>query len=171
MPNKATCTTEFSEVEVPQEFICPLTLEVMVDPVVNKHKQAYERSAIVEWVGQHGTCPLTRRPCRVAEFFTYHQLRMKISAFHLVHGMMLPSSAAECDSKCKHHSEGDSSHKLVQMFLNFSEEDHKKMGQNRQRRESSGATTWRSTIGTSEVPVSSHGGRRLRAPRLLRLRA
>lgn len=39
-----------SGVKVPDEFYCPLTLEIMRDPVVAEDGMSYERSAIMAWV-------------------------------------------------------------------------------------------------------------------------
>lgn len=41
---------------------CPITLERMVDPVIDPDGNTYERSAIENWIRAHGTSPLTRRP-------------------------------------------------------------------------------------------------------------
>ena len=36
--------------EIPDRFFCPLTLEVMQDPVVTRFGNNFERKAIVEWI-------------------------------------------------------------------------------------------------------------------------
>jgi hypothetical protein len=41
------------------ELVCPITLELMVDPVVASDGRTYERAAIEEWLGGHSTSPLT----------------------------------------------------------------------------------------------------------------
>jgi U-box domain len=60
------------KVEVPEEFICPITLEVMSHPMLfRKTGHNFERSAIKAWLRKQGhhhpsgkstTCPLTRLP-------------------------------------------------------------------------------------------------------------
>jgi hypothetical protein len=45
---------------VPDEYICPITQVVMVDPVLGSDGRSYERSAITEWLRTHNTSPLTR---------------------------------------------------------------------------------------------------------------
>ena len=42
-------------------FICPITAEIMVDPVVDPDGNSYERQAIETWLARHGTSPITRR--------------------------------------------------------------------------------------------------------------
>ena len=41
------------------ELVCPITLELMVDPVVAADGRTYERAAIEEWLSEHDTSPLT----------------------------------------------------------------------------------------------------------------
>ena len=46
-----------------EHFICPITQEVMVDPVIGSDGITYERSAITAWFSSgHNTSPLTRQP-------------------------------------------------------------------------------------------------------------
>jgi hypothetical protein len=46
--------------EVPEEFLCPITCEVMLDPVIAEDEQTYEREAILTWVRTNQTSPMTR---------------------------------------------------------------------------------------------------------------
>ena len=46
----------------PDAFVCPLTLEPMLDPVVTCDGQTYERKAIEEWFARSATSPLTGQP-------------------------------------------------------------------------------------------------------------
>jgi U-box domain len=63
----------------PSAFVCPLTLEVMRDPVVSRYGQSYERGAIMEWLAAgNETCPMTRQPLRMSGLISNQQLRMKI---------------------------------------------------------------------------------------------
>jgi hypothetical protein len=48
--------------EAPHEYLCPITHDVMHDPVMTEDGQTYEREAITTWVGLHHTCPMTRKP-------------------------------------------------------------------------------------------------------------
>ena len=43
----------------PKEFICPIGLDVMIDPVVAADGHSYERQLITEWLSKHETSPLT----------------------------------------------------------------------------------------------------------------
>ncbi|KAM5562750.1 U-box domain-containing protein 15-like [Rosa sericea] len=45
---------------IPNEFLCPITLEIMTDPVIVATGQTYERACIQKWLGSnHHTCPKT----------------------------------------------------------------------------------------------------------------
>eukprot|EP00299_Pterocystis_sp_00344_P018317 c9148_g1_i3.p1 GENE.c9148_g1_i3~~c9148_g1_i3.p1 ORF type:complete len:188 (+),score=39.82 c9148_g1_i3:434-997(+) len=47
--------------QIPQLFICPITQEVMTDPVSAADGFVYERSAIESWLGLNSTSPMTRQ--------------------------------------------------------------------------------------------------------------
>jgi hypothetical protein len=51
----------------PDEYLCPITCELMEDPVMTEDGQTYEREAIVTWVTSAGTSPMTRQ--RMANMF------------------------------------------------------------------------------------------------------
>jgi len=44
---------------VPPQFICPITSEVMRDPVMTSDGHAFERAAIERWLSNHQTSPMT----------------------------------------------------------------------------------------------------------------
>mmetsp|Transcript_28743 Transcript_28743/g.37726 ORF Transcript_28743/g.37726 Transcript_28743/m.37726 type:complete len:759 (+) Transcript_28743:142-2418(+) len=48
--------------DIPLTFICPITQELMKDPVIDNDGNSYEREAIEDWVRQNGTSPITRAP-------------------------------------------------------------------------------------------------------------
>ncbi|KAH6559334.1 hypothetical protein KP509_1Z013500 [Ceratopteris richardii] len=45
---------------VPDDFRCPISLELMRDPVIVATGQTYERASIERWLEGHRTCPKTR---------------------------------------------------------------------------------------------------------------
>ena len=65
-------------IEIPEHFICPITQELMTDPVVTRYGQSYERSAIIEWIAKGKDCPLTRQPLSLSGIITNHSLRSQI---------------------------------------------------------------------------------------------
>ncbi|KAJ1445654.1 hypothetical protein M885DRAFT_414912, partial [Pelagophyceae sp. CCMP2097] len=46
----------------PSEFVCPITLTMMRDPVLCADGHSYERRAIDGWLRAHATSPLTNLP-------------------------------------------------------------------------------------------------------------
>ncbi|KNA03839.1 hypothetical protein SOVF_205300 [Spinacia oleracea] len=51
-------TIKIPTIETPQEFLCPITLEIMTDPVIVATGQTYERESIRKWLdSSHRTCP------------------------------------------------------------------------------------------------------------------
>jgi len=48
--------------QLPHSFYCPITSEVMVDPVICDDGHTYERSAITQWLTNHDTSPITNLP-------------------------------------------------------------------------------------------------------------
>lgn len=52
---------------VPEEFFCPISLEMMRDPVTTTSGQCYERAAIQAALCSRPEDPMTRGPCTVAD--------------------------------------------------------------------------------------------------------
>ncbi|KXZ54121.1 hypothetical protein GPECTOR_5g222 [Gonium pectorale] len=48
--------------QIPPSFLCPLTRQLMSDPVVAADGITYNRPAIAEWLRQHDASPVTRQP-------------------------------------------------------------------------------------------------------------
>lgn len=65
-------------IEIPDAFVCPITQELMTDPVVTRYGQSYERSAIVEWIAAGKDCPMTRQKLSLSGIITNHSLRAQI---------------------------------------------------------------------------------------------
>ena len=47
---------------IPNEFLCPISLEIMRDPVICKDGHTYERAVILKWLETNSVSPLTRTP-------------------------------------------------------------------------------------------------------------
>lgn len=47
---------------LPNSFKCPLTLEIMFDPVLDAEGNTYERRALLEWLKHNCTSPVSRQP-------------------------------------------------------------------------------------------------------------
>lgn len=64
--------------DVPREFVCPITSEIMEDPVVCADGHTYERAAIEAWLQSHLTSPTTNLPLSVKMLFPNHAIRTSI---------------------------------------------------------------------------------------------
>jgi hypothetical protein len=74
------------DLEIPDWAICPLTLEIMNDPLMDRDGLSYERKAIVEWLNRgHATCPLTRKPLSYRMLAPNAQLKFRIDRWRRQH--------------------------------------------------------------------------------------
>jgi len=53
--------------EIPESFYCPITHEVMVDPVIDPDGNSYERQAIENWLSHNAQSPITRNPLTIKD--------------------------------------------------------------------------------------------------------
>ena len=85
----------FGAVTIPEEFLCPLTGEVMTNPVMCRSGESFESKAILQWVETNGTNPITGEPLRVSGLVRNTALQGKIEAFTMVHKMDLSETVEE----------------------------------------------------------------------------
>ena len=67
-----------AEEEPPTDFICPITTEIMSDPVMAADGHAYERTAIERWLATKSTSPMTGEELGNTGLFPNHILRRMI---------------------------------------------------------------------------------------------
>ena len=72
-----TCTPPSHHVsdEGPDEFYCPITCELMEDPVLAADGHSYERQAIEAWLATHSTSPKSGQELPSAALIPNHALR------------------------------------------------------------------------------------------------
>ncbi|KAL2322993.1 hypothetical protein Fmac_027372 [Flemingia macrophylla] len=70
------------EIEVPPFFLCPISLELMKDPVTVSTGITYDRESIEKWLfaANHATCPVTKQPL-LPDLTPNHTLRRLIQAW------------------------------------------------------------------------------------------
>ena len=66
------------EEEPPADFICPITTEIMSDPVMAADGHAYERTAIERWLATKSTSPMTGGELEHPYLTPNHMLRRMI---------------------------------------------------------------------------------------------
>lgn len=72
------------EIEVPQYFICPISLQIMKDPVTAITGITYDRESIEQWLftSKNTTCPVTKQPLpKDSDLTPNHTLRRLIQAW------------------------------------------------------------------------------------------
>ncbi|XVE75861.1 hypothetical protein DITRI_Ditri12bG0125500 [Diplodiscus trichospermus] len=72
------------DIEVPKYFICPISLQIMKDPVTAITGITYDRESIEQWLitGRNTKCPVTQQPLpRASDLTPNHTLRRLIQAW------------------------------------------------------------------------------------------
>jgi hypothetical protein len=68
---------------------CPISQEIMQDPVCTPSGDTYERSEIVKWITSHHTCPFTRHPLQIKDLVPNKSLKNSIEG-HIRSGRLPP---------------------------------------------------------------------------------
>jgi U-box domain len=72
--------TQEMGIVIPSEFVCPITMEIMIQPVLSRYGYTFERSTIIKWIDNSGGyCPITRKPLRLRDLIPNAQLGEKIA--------------------------------------------------------------------------------------------
>ncbi|KAF0026481.1 hypothetical protein F2P81_021218 [Scophthalmus maximus] len=72
--------SEQSDSEVPDEFMCPITTELMKDPVIAADGYSYERESIETWIrGKNKTSPMTNLALQTTLLTPNRSLKMAIT--------------------------------------------------------------------------------------------
>ena len=66
-------------------YCCPITQELMRDPVIDTEGNSYERAAIVKWLAKSPTSPLTRTRLTVDSLVSNLSLRDLCEAYRAKH--------------------------------------------------------------------------------------
>lgn len=70
-----------AEEPVPDEFLCPISRHLMIDPVVLSSGMTYEREAIQQWIMTSSSCPLTRKNVEFTQLRPNTALKTAIDAW------------------------------------------------------------------------------------------
>ena len=80
---QAAGPSEASEAaEVPDDYICPITAEIMTDPVSTVDGFTYERTAISEWLRTKDTSPKTGAKLESKVLIPNHLVRSLLRALN-----------------------------------------------------------------------------------------
>ncbi|KAL9371696.1 hypothetical protein Peur_036836 [Populus x canadensis] len=84
---------------IPDDFRCPISLELMKDPVIVSTGQTYERSCIEKWLeGGHDTCPKTLQKLTSAALTPNYVLRSLIAQWCEANGIEPPKRPSSSGS-------------------------------------------------------------------------
>lgn len=74
---------ENNEVEVPPFFLCPISLEIMRDPVTVSTGITYDRESIETWLAssKNSLCPVTKQPISDMDLTPNHTLRRLLQSW------------------------------------------------------------------------------------------
>ncbi|XVE51507.1 hypothetical protein DITRI_Ditri02bG0047500 [Diplodiscus trichospermus] len=89
-PRKGLITREIADtfLTVPKDFCCPISLDLMRDPVIISTGQTYERSSIARWMEEgHCTCPKTGQMLIHTRLVPNRALRNLIMQWCTAHGV------------------------------------------------------------------------------------
>ena len=67
---------------MPDDYVCPITSEIMTDPVSTLDGFTYEREAITEWLRTKDTSPKTGATLESKTLIPNHLVRSMILAFN-----------------------------------------------------------------------------------------
>jgi len=115
--------TESISPELARAYVCPLTLSLFVDPVIDREGHTYERAAIMRWLESNNTSPLTRN---------------KLLPSHLVPNRNLRAACQSLNALLSRESESE---RLSQQLRGLQEKMAETIGA------LEGADTWRITEG------------------------
>jgi hypothetical protein len=74
-------------VVVPPDFECPISFDLMVDPVICSDGISYERNVIEKWLKEKKTSPKTNLPLKSKKLIPNITLRAAIETWREAHGM------------------------------------------------------------------------------------
>jgi hypothetical protein len=97
-----TANGDGSSVEIPSNFLCPITLQMMVNPLMTRTGFTFERAAILSWLEQgSGSCPLTRKPLTTSDLVSNRRLATQIRFWRERNGIPEPSLEEMGVAECK----------------------------------------------------------------------
>ncbi|XP_021717676.1 U-box domain-containing protein 14 [Chenopodium quinoa] len=85
---------------IPDDFRCPISLELMKDPVIVSTGQTYERSCIQKWLDAgHKTCPKTQQTLLHTALTPNYVLKSLITLWCENNGVELPRTQGTCRNR------------------------------------------------------------------------
>ncbi|KAI4387234.1 hypothetical protein MLD38_005079 [Melastoma candidum] len=131
-----------SPIPIPPDFCCPLSLELMTDPVIVASGQTYERAFIRKWLDMGlSVCPKTRKPLAHPNLIPNYTVKALIANWCEMNNVNLPDPTKSLTSN---HS----------AFLQF----HTESGMTGERTDSSMVSQFIRSAGTPARSLIGSGG-------------
>ena len=64
-------------------FLCPITKNIMKNPVITPYGTTYDKDAIISWLKTNETCPLTKKPLN-RKMLTYLKTKRRKEKLHCI---------------------------------------------------------------------------------------
>ena len=61
---------------------CPITQEIMIEPVQGSDGKTYEKEAIIRWLQHHGTSPETRQAMQISSLKENYAIKYLIDQYN-----------------------------------------------------------------------------------------
>lgn len=122
-PDKATpagkkSLTKHRSPVIPDDFRCPISLELMKDPVIVSTGQTYERYYIQKWLDAgHKTCPKTQQTLSHTALTPNYVLKSLIAQWCESNGVELPKRQGTCTDRKAGCSVSDCDRKAIDTLL------------------------------------------------------
>jgi len=95
----------------PPSFLCPISQEIMRDPVTCADGHSYERASIELWLATHNTSPKTGAELPNQALIPSHALRNAIEEWLSANFKLVPRSAVTFDEHALAHGSFKSVHR------------------------------------------------------------
>uniref|UniRef100_A0A2P2LYI5 RING-type E3 ubiquitin transferase n=1 Tax=Rhizophora mucronata TaxID=61149 RepID=A0A2P2LYI5_RHIMU len=103
---------------IPDDFRCPISLELMKDPVIVSTGQTYERSCIEKWLeAGHGTCPKTQQTLTSTALTPNYVLRSLIAQWCEANGVEPPKRPGNSRANTSTSSCSPAERKKIEILL------------------------------------------------------
>ena len=106
----------------PEKFICPLTLDIMDEPVMTRWGHNFEKAALLNWLEDHQECPLTRKPLGLSDVASNKSLQALIKGWKIRNGIV-EKAANEDEGDYELDTTNDHQEKVL-FFVNMKSDHH-----------------------------------------------
>lgn len=65
-----------------ESFLCPISQELMKDPVITPRGISFERKSILDWLKKNRTCPITKTSLNEKDLITNYSLKNAIDEYY-----------------------------------------------------------------------------------------